>query len=88
MNIYMSTLFVLFGVLVYMMAVDKNVSDAINLIFKLIVTKITAIFWLIRFHPQNPITNLIMKFKYEKIAADLRKELTEKQKHVIVESEN
>ena len=88
MNIYMSTLFLLFGILVYMMAVDKNVSDAINLISRLIVTKIKRIFWLISFHPRNPITNLIMKFKYEKIAADLMKELTEKQKHVNVESEN
>lgn len=84
----MSTLFLLFGILVYMMAVDKNVSDAINLISRLIVTKIKRIFWLISFHPRNPITNLIMKFKYEKIAADLMKELTEKQKHVNVESEN
>lgn len=84
----MSTLFLLFGILVYMMAVDKNVSDAINLISRLIVTKIKRIFWLIFFHPRNPITNLIMKFKYEKIAADLMKELTEKQKHVNVESEN
>lgn len=78
MNVYTSSLCLLFGVIIYMMLVDKNVSDAINLIFNLILTKINRIFWIIRFHPKNPITNLIMKFKRQKIVAKLQKELTTK----------
>jgi hypothetical protein len=35
--------------------------------------------WMIRFHPRNPITNLMMKWKYDKMAKDLEKEFLEKQ---------
>jgi len=87
MNVYTSSLCLLFGVIIYMMLVDKNVSDAINLIFNLILTKINRIFWIIRFHPKNPITNLIMKFKRQKIVAKLQKELTTKHESGNLQSE-
>jgi hypothetical protein len=33
--------------------------------------------WMIRFHPRNPITNLMMKWKYDRIARELEKEFQE-----------
>jgi hypothetical protein len=70
-----------------MMTVDNNVSDAINLIFKLISVNIKKFYWIIRFHPQNPITNFIMKRKYEKLAQELHEELTNRRKSGNLESE-
>jgi|LauGreDrversion4_2_1035121.scaffolds.fasta_scaffold00086_63 hypothetical protein len=87
MNLYTSTLILIFGVLFYMMTVDKNVSDAILLTSKLASNSVKGFFWKLYFHPQNPITNFIMKMKYDRIAMDLHKELTEKAKSSIVDSE-
>lgn len=84
---YQSTILIIFGIIVYMMVVDENVSDGINLVFKLISIKIERLYWMIRFHPQNPITNFIMRRKYEKLARELHKELTGGEKSGKVESE-
>lgn len=87
MTLYTSTLLVIFGILFYMMAVDKNVSDAILLVSKLASNSVKGFFWKLYFHPQNPITNFIMELKYDRIAMDLHRELTERAKSSIVESE-
>ncbi len=87
MNTYQSTILIVFGIIVYMMIVDKNVSDGINLLFKWILVKIERLYWMIRFHPQNPVTNFIMKRKYEKLAQELHEELTNRKKSGKVESE-
>lgn len=87
MDLYTSILFLIFGTLLYMMTVDKNVSDAIFLYSKIVSNSVKAFFWKLHFHPRNPITNFIMKLKYDKLARELHKELTEKAKSSIVESE-
>lgn len=84
---YQSTILILFGIIVYMMIVDENVSDGINLVFKLMSIKIERLYWMARFHPRNPITNFIMQRKYEKLARELHEELTSKKKSDSVESE-
>jgi len=68
------------GIILYMAIVDQNVLDYILILFKIIKVNFERAIWLIRFHPKNPITNLIMKFKYDKIAKELQKEFDEKQK--------
>lgn len=68
------------GIILYMAAVDQNVSDYIILQGRIIKVTIERFFWMIRFHPKNPITNLIMKFKYDKIARDLEREFKQKNK--------
>ena len=70
-----------------MMAVDKNVSDAINLVFKLFLVKIERLYWMIRFHPKNPVTNLLMKWKYNRLALELYRDLTNRSVPVNVESD-
>ena len=70
------------------MVVDKNVSDAINLIFKLFLIKIERLYWMIRFNPKNPVTNLLMKWKYDRLALELHRELTDGEIHVNVESDS
>ena len=62
-------------IICYIILTDKNVEDYLILIFKIIKINIKRMFWMIRFHPRNPITNLIMKWKYEKLARELQVEM-------------
>jgi hypothetical protein len=75
MTIFQSTLLVFFVVVAYMMIVDKNVSDYIILVFKITKINIERVYWMIKLHPKNPVTNLMMWKKYNKIAKELEKEL-------------
>jgi hypothetical protein len=74
MTPFQSTLFIVFAVVAYMIIVDKNVGDYLILLLKIIKVNIERFYWMIRFHPKNPITNLIMKWKYDKLAKELQKE--------------
>jgi hypothetical protein len=69
---------VIFGVIVYVMIIDPNVNEYLTLIFKIIKINTERMFWMIRLHPYNPITNLMMKWKYDKIAKELEKEFLER----------
>ena len=57
------------------MVVDENVSIAINLFFRIVKLQVERIYWMIRLHPKNPITNLKMKWEYDKLAKKLHDEL-------------
>jgi hypothetical protein len=73
-----STLLVIFGIVAYLMIVDKNVADYLTLVFKMTKMSIERMFWMIRLHPKNPITNMMMKWKYDQIARELERELQSK----------
>ena len=73
-----STLLVIFGVVSYLMIVDENVADYLTLVFKMTKMNIERMFWMIRLHPKNPITNMMMKWKYDQIARELERELQSK----------
>jgi hypothetical protein len=60
------------------MWVDENVVLYLTLIFKIIRVNAERMLWMIRFHPRNPITNLMMKWKYDRIARELEKEFQER----------
>jgi hypothetical protein len=60
------------------MITDKNVADYLTLIFKMTRLNIERMFWMIRLHPKNPITNLMMFWKYDRIAKELEKEFNNK----------
>jgi hypothetical protein len=61
-----------------MAAVDQNVLDYITIQLNIAKVTFEKFIWMVRFHPRNPITNLIMKFKYDKIARELQKEFENK----------
>jgi hypothetical protein len=69
-----------FGIVIYIMIVDPNVNEYIILLLKMIRVNIERIYWMIRLHPKNPITNLIMRWKYDKIAKELHAELIKNDK--------
>jgi hypothetical protein len=62
-------------IICYIILTDKNVEDYLILIFKIIKINTERMFWMIRLHPRNPITNLMMKWKYEKLARELQAEM-------------
>jgi hypothetical protein len=74
MTPFNSIILLLFGVIAYMMIIDPNVAEYLTLVFKIIKINSERVYWMIRFHPKNPITNLIMRWKYDKIARELEKE--------------
>ena len=74
MTPFQSACVVIFGILAYLILVDENVSSYLTLIFKIIRINTERMFWMIRFHPRNPITNLMMKLKYDRLARELQKE--------------
>ena len=78
MTPFQSACVVIFGILAYLMWVDENVTVYLTLIFKMIKINTERMLWMIRLHPYNPITNLIMKLKYDKIAKELEKEFLER----------
>lgn len=79
MNIYYYMLFTIFAVILYMMCVDKNVSDYIILLSKILRLNIERFFWMVKYHPKNFITTWIQNRKYNKIAKELEQEFMEKQ---------
>lgn len=74
MTPFQAILLIIFGVIGYMIVVDKNVADYLTLVFKMTKLNIERTFWMIRFHPKNPITNLIKRWEYDKLAKELQKE--------------
>jgi hypothetical protein len=75
MTPFQSTCLILFAILAYLILTDKNVADYLTLVFKMMRLNVERMFWMIRFHPKNPITNLMMRWKYDQIAKELEKEL-------------
>ena len=75
MSTYYYTLFIIFTVIVTMMILDHNVSEYINLLFKILKINIERFIWMIRFHPNNFITTYLQNRKYDKIARELEKEI-------------
>jgi len=70
------SILLVFGVIVYIMIIDPNVNEYLTLVFKIIKVNIERVYWMIRLHPKNPITNLMMRWKYAKIARELEKEFS------------
>lgn len=78
MDIYNSTFLIIFGIIGYMMVVDKNVSDYIILLTKIIKLNVERLYWTIRLHPNNFVTTWISNRKYDKIAKQMHKEFQDR----------
>jgi hypothetical protein len=74
MTPFQSTCVIIFAIISYLIITDKNVADYLTLVFRMSKLNIERMFWMIRLHPKNPITNLIKKWEYDKIAKELQKE--------------
>jgi hypothetical protein len=74
MTPFQSTCLIIFAIIAYLIISDKNVADYLTLVFRMSKLNIERMFWMIRLHPKNPITNLIKRWEYDKIARELQKE--------------
>ena len=74
MTPFQSTCVIIFAIIAYLIIADKNVADYLTLVFRMSRLNIERMFWMIRLHPKNPITNLIKRWEYDKIARELQKE--------------
>jgi hypothetical protein len=75
MTPFQSTCLILFAIVAYLILTDKNVADYLTLVFKIAKLNIDRTLWMIRLHPKNPITNLMMRWKYDRIARELQEEM-------------
>lgn len=75
MTIYYYAIFTVFSIIVYMIVMDKNVAIFIDLMIKYIGVQFQRFFWLIRFHPANPIARWSFNRRVEKMTRELEKSL-------------
>jgi hypothetical protein len=78
MNNYHYVLFLIFSIIGVMIVIDANVADYIVLLTKIIRLNTERVFWMIKLHPKNPITNFMMNRKYDKLAKELEEEFRKK----------
>ncbi len=65
-----------------MIVVDENVSVFLELLYKFFKLNVERVFWMIKLHPKNPITNYLKEREYKKIAESLHKEMVQKEKEI------
>ena len=72
--------FTLFAIIAYLIVVDQNIPKFIYLVFQTFRINVIRFFWMVRYHPSNPVTNLLFKWKYERLARQLEKDLDRQSK--------
>lgn len=80
MNPFQSSLLIIFGILVYLIATDKSISQYLTLVFKLFETNVERFLWMVKYHPNNFITTWQRNREYDKIAKELEAEFMSKYK--------
>ena len=73
--LYYYALFTVFAVLAYMIVVDKNVAIFIELMVRFAWVQIKRAWWIVRFHPANPIPRWTLNWRIERMTKQLEKDL-------------
>ena len=74
MTPFQTTCIILFSIVAYLIVVDKNVAEYLTLVIKITKINIVRTLWMIRLHPNNPITNLMIKWEYYKLVRKFQNE--------------
>jgi hypothetical protein len=72
---YYYLIFAVFAIIAYMMVVDRNVVTFIDLMFRYAGVQLKRAWWIIRFHPINPIPRWTLKWRVERMTRQLEKRL-------------
>lgn len=83
MTPFQSIFLILFGVIAYMMILDENIGIYLTLVFKIIKINTERFFWMVKYHPNNFITTYFLNRKYDRIARELEKEFSSKNRSSI-----
>tara|TARA_B100000073_G_scaffold16594_1_gene13424 strand:- start:1990 stop:2241 length:252 start_codon:yes stop_codon:yes gene_type:complete len=72
--------FLIFGIILYVIAVDENVAKAADYVITLIKNNFRKQWWWITNNPKNPIVKYLMWRRSMKLAKDLRAKIDKKLK--------
>lgn len=75
MTLYYYAIFAVFAIIVYMITVDKNVAIFIDLMIRYAGVQLKRAWWIVRFHPINPIPRWTLKWRVERMTRQLEKSL-------------
>lgn len=73
--LYYYAIFTVFAILCYMIVVDKNVAVFIELMVRYAGVQLKRAWWIVRFHPINPIPRWTLKWRVEQMTRKLEKDL-------------
>jgi hypothetical protein len=71
-SIYYYSLFTVFGIVAFMIVVDKNVGEYLLLSIKMLKINIERLKWRAIYHPNNPITTWWMNRKLKKFIKEMQ----------------
>jgi hypothetical protein len=72
---YYYLIFAVFAIIAYMMVVDRNVVTFIDLMFRFAGVQLKRAWFIVKFHPANPITRWIFERRIERMTRQLEKDL-------------
>ena len=75
MTLYYYIILTFVAVLSYMMVVDRNIITYIELIFQSAVVQLKRAWWIVRFHPINPIPRWTLNRRIERMTRELEEKL-------------
>jgi hypothetical protein len=75
MELYYYAVFAVFAIVTYMVAVDKNVAIFIELMVRFAWVQLKRAWWIVRFHPVNPIPRWTLNWRVERMTRQLEKDL-------------
>lgn len=78
MSSYQYFVLVVVSIVVWLMIIDPNVTEYLNLLSKIAGVNIQRFFWMVKYHPNNFVTTWIQNRKYDKIAKELEEEFSKK----------
>ena len=79
---YYYLIFAVFAIIAYMMVVDRNVVTFIDLMFRYAGVQLKRAWFIVKFHPANPITRWIFERRIERMTRELEEELKIVRKHL------
>ena len=75
MQLYYYFILTFVAVVSYMMIVDRNIITYIELMFRFAWVQLKRAWWIIRFHPINPIPRWTLNWRVERMTRQLEKDL-------------
>lgn len=73
--LYYYATFTVFAILCYMIVVDKNIAIFIELMIRYAGVQLKRAWWIVRFHPINPIPRWTLNWRIERMTRQLEKDL-------------
>lgn len=73
--LYYYAIFTVFSIIAYIIVVDKNVAIFIELMARYAVVQLKRAWWIVRFHPVNPIPRWTLNWRIERMTRQLEKRL-------------